>query len=433
MKKFKILFFVTVVMFHNNISAQIGIGTSNPDKSSILDLTATNKGLLVPRMSEAKRDSIILPPNGLIIFNTTSNAIEINSGTSTIKSWGGLSGSSSAATGFLSVNEAGETTTMSPIDVVIPGMTLSPQPGTYSVLFNSQYNSAPYNYDVNITQQGVSDLQAAYDKLMIIPTTNSTHAPVFGNGEELKAGVFSTGAATSVSGTLILDGQGNPNAVFIFKIGGAFTSSAGSEIVLVNAASACNVFWIAEGAIALAAATKMKGTLLGHNGAVGMAAGCQLIGRLFSTMGAVTTDSSTVSIPSNCSFVNIGVLSSFALYTSVGAVTNAGVSSVTGDIGSNVGLISGFTTSILIGTTYTNSSPLVNIDANVLATFSVYQNGVLVPNSSRTRRSKADTSDVSLHAVATVLEGQSIDIRWKTDVSSLKVGSRILTIIKMQN
>ena len=201
---------------------------------------------------------------------------------------------------------------------------------------------------------------------------------------------------------------------------------------MVNAASACNVFWIAEGAIALASATKMKGTLLGHNGAVGMAAGCQLIGRLFSTMGAVTTDGSSVTIPSNCSYINLGVLSTFALYTSVGAVTNAGVSSVTGDIGSNVGLISGFTTSTLVGTTYTNTSPLVNIDANVLATFSIYQNGVLIPNSIRIRRSKADTTDISLQAIATVLAGQTIDIRWKTDVSALKVGNRILTIIKVQ-
>ena len=414
------------------ITAQIGIGTSSPDKSSVLDLTSNNKGLLVPRMSEAKRDSILLPPKGLIIFNTTSNAIEINSGTSTIKSWGGLSGSSASNSSFLSANEASEVTTLSPLDEIIPGMTLSPQAGTYSVSFNSQYNSAPYNYDVNITQQGVSDIQAVYNKLMIIPTTNSTHAPVFGNGEVLNSGVFSTGAATSVSGTLVLDAQGNPNAIFIFKVGGAFTSSAGSEVVLVNAASACNVFWIAEGAVALASATRMKGTLLGNNGAVGMAAGCQLIGRLFSTMGAVTTDGSSVSIPSNCSYINLGVLSTFALYTSVGAVTNAGISSITGDIGSNVGLISGFTTSILVGTTYTNTSPLVNIDANVLASFSVYQNGILVPNSSRIRRSKSDTTDISLQAIATVLAGQTIDIRWKTDVSALKVGSRILTIIKVQ-
>lgn len=432
MKNFKQTVFIFFVLFSGMITAQIGIGTSSPDKSSVLDLTSNNKGLLVPRMSSAKRDSILLPPKGLIIFNTTSNAIEINSGTSTIKSWGGLSGSSASNSSFLSANEASEVTTLSPLDEIIPGMTLSPQAGTYSVSFNSQYNSAPYNYDVNITQQGVSDIQAVYNKLMIIPTTNSTHAPVFGNGEVLNSGVFSTGAATSVSGTLVLDAQGNPNAIFIFKVGGAFTSSAGSEVVLVNAASACNVFWIAEGAIALAAATRMKGTLLGHNGAVGMAAGCQLIGRLFSTMGAVTTDGSSVLIPSNCSYINLGVLSTFALYTSVGAVTNAGISSITGDIGSNVGLISGFTTSTLVGTTYTNSSPLVNIDANVLATFSVYQNGILVPNSSRIRRSKSDTTDISLQAIATVLAGQTIDIRWKTDVSALKVGSRILTIIKVQ-
>jgi hypothetical protein len=271
-----------------------------------------------------------------------------------------------------------------------------------------------------------------YNNLMAVPTTNSSHGAVFGNGEILTAGVYSFPGASSLAGDLFLNAAGNPNAVFIFKLGAAFTSGAGSKVILANAASSCNVFWVAEGEVALAASTDMKGTLFGHNGAVSMAAGCSLEGRMFSTTGAVTIDGSTVKIPSNCSYLDIGVLSSFALYTAVGAVTNTGISNVTGDVGSNLGLISGFLNSTVLGNSYGLESELVTIDKNVLSTFSIYQNGVLIPNSIRTRRSKTPTTDITLQAIATVLDGQAIQVRWKTDVSQLKMSNRIITLVKTQ-
>jgi hypothetical protein len=316
--------------------------------------------------------------------------------------------------------------------VVVPGMSIIPGAGTYAVTFNGQYNSAPYDYDVNMTQQGLVDLQATYDLLNAVPVTDLVHIPVFGNGEVLTEGVHLIHGAGSLAGSLVLDAKGNPNAVFIFKFDLDFTSVAGATVILANAASACNVFWIAENAISLGADTNMKGTLLSHGGAVSMAAGSIIEGRMFSTTGAVTLGPATVTIPQNCTYIDIGVLTSFALFTSVGAVTNAGVSKVTGDIGSNFGAITGFDTSTVIGKTYVPLSPLVTIDKNVLSTFSVFENDVLVENSSRTRRSKTPTMDVSLQAIAKVAAGEAIDIRWKTDVSQLKMSKRILTLIKVQ-
>jgi hypothetical protein len=250
--------------------------------------------------------------------------------------------------------------------------------------------------------------------------------------------VYSFPAASSIAGNLILNGQGNPNAIFIFKLGAAFTSAASAKVTLANAASSCNVFWIAEGAIALGASTEMKGTLFGHNGAVSLAADCTLEGRMFSTTGAVTLDGSTVIAPTNCNYLDIGVLSSFVLYTSVGAITNAGTSNVTGDIGSNFGIISGFSpapainNALVVGNIYESTSPLVTIDKNVLSTFSIYQNGIQISNSIRTRRSKLPTTDITLQAIATVLAGQTIEVRWKTDVSQLKMTNRIVTVVKTE-
>ncbi len=48
----------------------VGIGTTTPDNSAILDLTATNKGLLVPRMDSLSRIAIAAPIDGLLVYDT---------------------------------------------------------------------------------------------------------------------------------------------------------------------------------------------------------------------------------------------------------------------------------------------------------------------------------------------------------------------------
>jgi hypothetical protein len=359
--------------------------------------------------------------------------LDINIGTPLVIVWERIAASSSGSSAtYFSVNASDDIRTTVANDLAVPGMSITPGAGSYAVSFNGQYNSAPFNYDVNITEQSKLDLIDVYNKLLNIPTTVFDHAGVYGNNEVLTSGVYKTDAATNIAGTLTLNGNGNPNSIFIFKIGAAFTSAAGAKVVLANAASACNVFWVVEGAANMAGSTVMKGTIIGHNGAVTLAAGCTLEGRMFSTTGAISTDGSAVSIPNDCTYIDLGVLSTFALYSSQGALANTGISTVTGDIGTNYGLISGFAVDAITGNTYENTSPLVTISKNVLSTFSVFQNGFLVPNSSRTRRSKSPTVDISLQAVATVLDGEAIDVRWKTDVSELQLVSRILTLVKVK-
>src|SRR6476660_9882958 len=48
----------------------VGIGTSTPNPKAILDIKATDKGILFPRLTSAQRDAITNPPNGLHIYNT---------------------------------------------------------------------------------------------------------------------------------------------------------------------------------------------------------------------------------------------------------------------------------------------------------------------------------------------------------------------------
>ena len=148
-----------------------------------------------------------------------------------------------------------------------------------------------------VTAQCSIDLQEAYNQLSNTPATSTSHAPSFGTGETLNAGVYYVGSAGSVAGSLTLDGQGNPAAVFIFKFNGAFSTGAATTVSLVNGATACNVFWVAEGAVAMGASTIMKGTLISNNGAISMAAGGNLEGRMFSTTGAVAVDAVAAYLP----------------------------------------------------------------------------------------------------------------------------------------
>lgn len=52
----------------------VGIGTTKPDLSAVLELNSTNKGLLIPRMSLQQRDAIQTPAQGLMIFQTDLNS-----------------------------------------------------------------------------------------------------------------------------------------------------------------------------------------------------------------------------------------------------------------------------------------------------------------------------------------------------------------------
>ncbi len=70
MKSRILLFLVFVYSLSANGQNNAGIGTTTPDPSAILDLTSTDKGLLIPRMTGAQRVAISSPATGLVVFQT---------------------------------------------------------------------------------------------------------------------------------------------------------------------------------------------------------------------------------------------------------------------------------------------------------------------------------------------------------------------------
>jgi len=52
-------------------------GTATPDAKAALTVTSTTKGFLPPRMTGTQRDAISAPPAGLMIYNTTTNKLQV--------------------------------------------------------------------------------------------------------------------------------------------------------------------------------------------------------------------------------------------------------------------------------------------------------------------------------------------------------------------
>jgi hypothetical protein len=75
MKKLKQILSLSILIISGVLNAQIGIGTLVPDTSSILDLSSTTKGFLMPRMTTNQQTALVSPAIGLTLFNITTNQI----------------------------------------------------------------------------------------------------------------------------------------------------------------------------------------------------------------------------------------------------------------------------------------------------------------------------------------------------------------------
>lgn len=100
----KYIYIVIIFIFcFAKVSAQVAIGTTIPDATSILDLSAKNKGILIPRLSSS---AITNPAKGLVIFNTTTKQIETNNGTANAPSWATRATGATGAKGLRGVTGA---------------------------------------------------------------------------------------------------------------------------------------------------------------------------------------------------------------------------------------------------------------------------------------------------------------------------------------
>jgi hypothetical protein len=190
---------------------------------------------------------------------------------------------------------AGQTVTNTGSSVISGDVGLSP--GTAVVGFPpAVVNNGVQHVTDAVAAQAQLDLTAAYDD-----AAGRTPAVTVGpdlSGLTLTTGVYSAGAMT-LTGTLTLDGQNDPNASFVFQAASSLITGSSSVVTLINGANPCNVFWQVVSSATLGTGSTFVGTVMALT-SIAATTGARVTGRLLARNGAVTLDANVINAPTGC-------------------------------------------------------------------------------------------------------------------------------------
>jgi hypothetical protein len=144
-----------------------------------------------------------------------------------------------------------------------------------------------------VAAQAQSDATTAYNNAAGQTPFTSVTADL--GGQTLVPGVYRA-PTLGLTGTVTLNGQGDPNAVFIFQAGSTLITGSSSVVALIGNASACNVFWQVGSSATLGTDSTFVGTAVALT-SVTATTRAAISGRLIARNGAVTLDSNTVTRP----------------------------------------------------------------------------------------------------------------------------------------
>jgi hypothetical protein len=141
-----------------------------------------------------------------------------------------------------------------------------------------------------------SDLTIAYNDAAGRAPNTTYPGPTDLGGQTLTPGVYMTATSFAITGTLTLDAQGDPNAVFIFQAGSTLITAPNSNVSLLNGAQACNVFWQVGSSATLGVGSMFVGTILALT-SIAANTNAVVQGRLLARNGSTTLDSNTITAP----------------------------------------------------------------------------------------------------------------------------------------
>ena len=140
-----------------------------------------------------------------------------------------------------------------------------------------------------------ADAKSAYDNLIALSTSSASTnltGSVLGQtagATSLTPGVYTFSSSASLTGKLVLNDQGDPNALYIFTMGSTITTSSYSEVVMTSGGKGANVFWICGSSATVGTYTKMVGNIIAV-ASITMTTGATNTGRLIALNAAVTLD-----------------------------------------------------------------------------------------------------------------------------------------------
>ncbi len=182
---------------------------------------------------------------------------------------------------------------------VVQGGDIGLSPGTLVTGFPPGVLDSPFVTDVTdaVALQAQDDLGGAFDAAAALtPTENLTGSDL--GGLTLTPGVYSFSSSAQLTGTLTLNDQGDPDAVFVFQIGSTLTTAVDSSVVSINDPSVpgISVFWQVGSSATLGTGTFFEGNILAGS-SITVGAGSDSDGRLLAEAGFVTLDDDTITTP----------------------------------------------------------------------------------------------------------------------------------------
>jgi hypothetical protein len=191
----------------------------------------------------------------------------------------------------------GASTVTSTGPTVITGGNLGLSPGSAVTGFppGSLITPAVMHLTDPVAAQAQLDLTIAYNYAAGLP--NGAVLPAHLAGLTFTPGLYKNATTVDLTtGTVTLDAQGNPNAVFIFQIGTTLTTLGSTQVLLVGGAQAKNVFWQVGSSATIGTGATFNGTILALQ-SITLQTGAVLNGRALASNGAVTMDSNIVTAP----------------------------------------------------------------------------------------------------------------------------------------
>lgn len=231
---------------------------------------APRDGVLVRRVTII---TLLLLP--ILVLGATMGAAQVTVGLGTAGNFAVLAGET--------ITNTGPTTITGDVGLH-PGSSVT---GFDSVTLNGALHVADA-----VAQQAKVDLVTAYDQAAGSgPAT--TVATELG-GQTLTAGEYNSASGTfEITGTLTLDAQGDPNAVFVFQMASTLVTASASVVNVINGANACNVFWQVGSSATLGTGTVFRGNILALT-SIALTTGASIEGRALARNGQVTMDTNTI-------------------------------------------------------------------------------------------------------------------------------------------
>jgi hypothetical protein len=156
---------------------------------------------------------------------------------------------------------------------------------------NGTVNGATHQADA-LAAQAQADLTTAYNDAAGQGPVNTLATEL--GGQTLTPGVYNSGSGTfGITGTLTLDGQGNSDAVFIFKTASTLISASASRVSMINGAQPCHLFWQVGSSATLGTGSAFAGSILALE-SISLNSGVTVNGRLLARNASVTLINDTI-------------------------------------------------------------------------------------------------------------------------------------------